>query len=112
MNQEFLAILKDVLVTRPDVKISHGGSGGACEKAKERPAPMKMLKNYIDNNQMRLYDFFCMMDKDKSMSLSIEEFVKGLEVRGCACFIRRMILTCLFKNQASDSLTLSELRLD
>lgn len=82
VNQEFLAILKDVLVTRPDVKISHGGSGGACEKAKERPAPMKMLKNYIDNNQMRLYDFFCMMDKDKSMSLSIEEFVKGLEETG------------------------------
>ena len=85
MNQEFLAILKDVLVTRPDVKISHGGSGGACEKAKERPAPMKMLKNYIDNNQMRLYDFFCMMDKDKSMSLSIEEFVKGLEVSVRLC---------------------------
>ena len=41
---------------------------------------MKILKNYIENNQMRLYDFFSMMDKDKSMSLTIDEFVNGLQV--------------------------------
>lgn len=62
------------------MKIIHGGSGGFNEKGKERPPPMKILKNYIENNQMRLYDFFSMMDKDKSMSLTIDEFVNGLQV--------------------------------
>jgi hypothetical protein len=81
VNQEFLAILKEIQASRTGLKISHGGSGGAAEKLKERPAPMKILKNYIENNQMRLYDFFSMMDKDKSMSLSIQEFVNGLQVR-------------------------------
>ena len=81
VNQEFLALLKEIQDGRPGIKISHGGSGGANEKPKERPAPMKILKNYIENNQMRLYDFFSMMDKDKSMSLTIQEFVNGLQVR-------------------------------
>ena len=80
VNQEFVTILKEIVETRPDIKISHGGSGGADDKTKERPPPMKILKNYIENNQMRLYDFFSMMDKDKSMSLSVEEFVNGLKV--------------------------------
>lgn len=82
VHQEFFAILKDILATRPNIKVSHGGSGGASEKPKERPGPMKILKNYIESNQIRLYDFFSMMDKDKSMSLSIEEFVKGLQETG------------------------------
>ncbi|XP_028396868.1 leucine-rich repeat-containing protein 74A-like [Dendronephthya gigantea] len=82
VNQEFLTILKEIEESRPDIKISHGGSGGANEKPKERPTPMKILKNYIENNQMRLYDFFSMMDKDKSMSLSIQEFVNGLQETG------------------------------
>lgn len=82
VHQEFFAILKDVQATRPNIKISHGGSGGTAEKPKERLGPMKILKNYIEDNQMRLYDFFCMMDKDKSKSLSIEEFVKGLKETG------------------------------
>ena len=80
MNQEFFTILREIQESRPGIKISHGGTGGASEKPKERPAPMKILKNYIENNQMRLYDFFSMMDKDKSMSLTIEEFVNGLQV--------------------------------
>ncbi|CAB4033578.1 leucine-rich repeat-containing 74B-like, partial [Paramuricea clavata] len=66
VNQEFLALLKEIQDGRPGINISHGGSGGANEKPKERPAPMKILKNYIENNQMRLYDFFSMMDKDKN----------------------------------------------
>lgn len=82
MNEEFLRLLKEIQAGRPDVKILHGGMGGANEKANERPAPMKILKNYIENNQMRLYDFFSMMDKDKSMSISIPEFVSGLQVGG------------------------------
>ncbi|XP_046841002.1 leucine-rich repeat-containing protein 74B-like isoform X2 [Xenia sp. Carnegie-2017] len=82
IHEEFLKLSKELEETRPGIKIIHGGSGGFNEKSKERPTPMKILKNYIENNQMRLYDFFSMMDKDKSMSLTIDEFVNGLQETG------------------------------
>lgn len=50
-------------------------------KPKARPAPMKILKNYIDDNRMRLLDLFNTLDKDKSMSLTVQEFAEGLKVR-------------------------------
>ena len=43
---------------------------------------MKVLKNYVKQNRMRLFDFFSMMDKDKSMSLTVSELVNGLRETG------------------------------
>ena len=62
------------------MKISHGGKGGAAFKPKERPTPMKILKNYIEDNKMRLLDLFNTLDKDKSMNITIKEFADGLQV--------------------------------
>lgn len=66
----------------PSLKVLHGGAGGAHGKGDTRPKPMKVLKDYVKNNRMRLFDFFSMMDKDKSMSLSITEFANGLKETG------------------------------
>ncbi|EDO31478.1 predicted protein, partial [Nematostella vectensis] len=82
VNNDFLQLCGEVIAARPNVKITHGGSGGALHKPKGRPAPMKILKNYISDNRMRLLDFFNTLDKDKSMSLTIKEFVDGLKETG------------------------------
>ena len=42
----------------------------------------KVLREYIKNNQMRVFDLFKSLDKDKSMSISIPEFVAGLQQTG------------------------------
>ena len=63
------------------MKIRHGGTGGAPFKPKGRPTPMKILKNYIEDNKMRLLDLFNTLDKDKSMNITVKEFADGLKVR-------------------------------
>ena len=66
---------------RPNMKINHGGTGGAAFKPKPRPSPMKILKNWIEGNEMRLLDLFNTLDKDKSMNITVKEFADGLKVR-------------------------------
>ena len=41
---------------------------------------MKIVKNYIENNRMRLLDLFNTLDKDKSLSITVKEFADGLKV--------------------------------
>jgi len=75
-------ILGKLASERAELKVYHGGLGGAPQKAAERPKPMKVLRDYIKNNQMRVFDFFKSLDKDKSMSISIPELVLGLKETG------------------------------
>lgn len=42
--------------------------------------PMAMVKDYIEEEGLRLMDFFKLMDKDHGGSISREEFVEGLQV--------------------------------
>lgn len=80
VNNDFIELCKEVQHLRPKMKISHGGAGGAVSKPKPRPTPMKILKNYIEDNKMRLLDLFNTLDKDKSMNITVEEFADGLKV--------------------------------
>lgn len=80
VNNDFVELCKEVKHLRPNMKISHGGTGGAAFKPKPRPTPMKILKNYIEDNQMRLLDLFNALDKDKSMNITVKEFADGLQV--------------------------------
>ena len=82
MNSDFYELLRELSDLFPELTVLHGGAGGAHGKAKPRPKPMKVLKDYIKSNQMRLFDFFSMMDKDKSMSISVTEFANGLKENG------------------------------
>ena len=82
MNDEFITILNQLKTERTELKVYHGGLGGAPQKAAERPKPMKVLRDYIKNNQMRVFDLFKSLDKDKSMSISVPEFVAGLKETG------------------------------
>ena len=80
VNNDFLALCKEVQHVKPNMKISHGGTGGADFKPQTRPTPMKILKNYIEDNKMRLLDLFNTLDKDKSMNITVKEFADGLKV--------------------------------
>eukprot|EP00795_Rhopilema_esculentum_P015564 gene15564-6829_t len=82
INDEFYGLLREISDLHPKLKVVHGGAGGAHGKADQRPKPMKVLKDYVKNNRMRLFDFFSMMDKDKSMSLTLAEFANGLKETG------------------------------
>lgn len=82
VNNDFIELCKEVQHLRSNMKISHGGTGGADFKPKARPTPMKILKNYIEDNQMRLLDLFNTLDKDKSMNITVKEFADGLKETG------------------------------
>ena len=43
--------------------------------------PQELVKEYIENEGLRLIDFFKLMDSDNSGSISRDEFVVGLTVR-------------------------------
>ena len=81
MNNDFIEHFKEVQQARLHMKISHGGTGGAAFKPKARPSPMKILKNWIEDNQMRLLDLFNTLDKDKSMNITVKEFADGLDMQ-------------------------------
>ena len=42
--------------------------------------PMAVVKNYVEEEGLRMIDFFKQMDADGSGSISHEEFVEGLSV--------------------------------
>ena len=44
--------------------------------------PMTLVKEYIENEGLRMLDFFKQMDRDGGGSISRAEFVEGLEVNG------------------------------
>lgn len=42
--------------------------------------PMAIVKNYIEEEGLRMLDFFKQMDKDHGGTISKEEFIEGLSV--------------------------------
>ena len=52
--------------------------------------PLTLLYEHVKNSNLRLWDLFAQFDKDKSLSISREEFQNGMKVRdgrvvsGCA----------------------------
>ena len=96
-----MELCKEVQQLRPDMKIRHGGTGGAPFKPKNRPTPMKILKNYIEDNKMRLLDLFNTLDKDKSMNITVKEFADGLKVRSLSDLFSNMDCRCILANRTT-----------
>lgn len=53
--------------------------GDTANKLNPR-SPQALVKEYIEHEGLRMIDFFKLMDKDKSGSISRDEFVVGLTV--------------------------------
>ncbi|XP_074643963.1 uncharacterized protein LOC141900812 isoform X3 [Tubulanus polymorphus] len=81
VNQDFHDIYKQVKENLPELTCKLG-SDGMPEKPKFRVHPMIKLKNYIEKQDLRLVDVFNKWDKDKSMSVTVEEFIAGVEETG------------------------------
>lgn len=80
ISEDIAKMIEELKQTRPELRITHGGLG-AVTKAKPRQDPMIVLKQYIEDRNLRLVDFFNQVDKDKSLSVSPDEFRRGLQVR-------------------------------
>ena len=82
VNKDCLSVLEEIELTRPDFKVIHKGAVGEFHKPPpEDVDPVKVLRQYIESKSLRIWDFFKQYDKDKSMSVSTEEFRKGIMVR-------------------------------
>ena len=79
---DLMDVLEELRKTHPGLKVSHGGLGGveARAESEKQKDPMVLVKQYIDRANLRLVDFFNSIDKDKSMTVTIEEFEVGLAV--------------------------------
>ncbi|XP_033106713.1 leucine-rich repeat-containing protein 74A-like isoform X2 [Anneissia japonica] len=83
VNKDFLELLQEIQEIRPEFRVIYKGAFGAFKKPeKEKPDPLKMLRDYIEKNNLRVWDLFKAYDKDKSMSVSNEEFKKGINASG------------------------------
>ncbi|EDV20179.1 uncharacterized protein TRIADDRAFT_61310 [Trichoplax adhaerens] len=72
-------VMKSMKETHPDLKFIYGGGGAQLgRKGQPKRRPMQILREYITDQKMRLIDFFFALDKDKSMSITRDEFRTGI----------------------------------
>jgi len=51
------------------------------DRSASQADPMTKLRKYIEDNNLRLVDFFNQFDEDNSMTVTRDEFQRGVEVR-------------------------------
>uniref|UniRef100_A0A8C3RLW8 Leucine rich repeat containing 74A n=1 Tax=Chelydra serpentina TaxID=8475 RepID=A0A8C3RLW8_CHESE len=79
VNGSFLKLLDVVCQVHPELDVIYGGVRGfISKKPEQRPDPMKLIQNYLDERKLRLWDFFRNMDKDGSMKIPVAEFRKAM----------------------------------
>ncbi|XP_031572128.1 leucine-rich repeat-containing protein 74A-like [Actinia tenebrosa] len=72
-----------------DLKVITGGIGG-YKRPKEMPPGMRILLDFVQDNRLRLIDWFNQFDKDQSGGISREEFRKGLKETGLVMTTRQL----------------------
>lgn len=82
LNQDFHDAENNVRKTGRNVKFIH--ENRIKEKVpKDLTDPRKLLKKFLDDNGIHRLDLFDFIDADASMSISVEEFKKGLKAAKC-----------------------------
>ena len=69
-----------VVLTDTSPPASRSISVGNSSQGINPRSPHALVKEYIENEGLRMIDFFKLMDKDHSGSISRDEFVVGLTV--------------------------------
>ncbi|XP_072030834.1 uncharacterized protein [Amphiura filiformis] len=83
INSDCVAVLEEIQQMRSNFEMLHKGAVGKFAKPPvEEVDPVKVLHTYIESKNMRVWDLFRAYDKDKSMTVSHEEFKKGIEASG------------------------------
>ncbi|XP_013389969.1 leucine-rich repeat-containing protein 74B [Lingula anatina] len=81
VNTDFLDLLKQVQETFPELKCHHGGME-IFEMPEIKVHPMVKIDRFLEEQNLRLIDFFCRFDEDHSMSVTHEEFAQGMRDSG------------------------------
>lgn len=90
--REFYAILEEVQKTRPQFKVQLGGFLNARDMCKAetkaqteawKKDPVLVFINFIEDMKVKVFDIFKLFDKDKSCTLTRDEFRIGLSKVGC-----------------------------
>lgn len=81
VNEDFHDLFEQLKEKLPDIKVIYGNQE-AKKKPKAMIHPMALLVRYLDDNNIRLADCFGKFDEDGSMTVTHEEFIKGIESIG------------------------------
>ncbi|XP_071785954.1 uncharacterized protein [Asterias amurensis] len=79
VNKDFVDLLEDLKRGRTNFLVFYKGAVGQFEKPAEKEAdPLKLLIQYIEKNNLRIWDLFKAYDKDNSLTVTREEFKNGI----------------------------------
>lgn len=76
-----MEVVENIQKSRPEFNVTYHGAIGQFEVLPdEEPSPVAVVQDYLRKNNLRVWDLFRAYDKDKNLSVSREEFKKGIEV--------------------------------
>ncbi|XP_014797184.1 PREDICTED: leucine-rich repeat-containing protein 74A [Calidris pugnax] len=79
VNETFIKLLDLVCQTRPELHVTYGHIEGCITKIpKLHPNPMKVIQNYLKENNLRLWDFFRNIDTDGNMKIPVAAFRRAM----------------------------------
>ena len=83
IDPDSIEAVNSLMTVTPDLKLTHGGymkeRQFSSNISKIRKELLQILRNYLEENRLRMVDLFNMWDKDKNYNLTREEFRKGVE---------------------------------
>ncbi|XP_047915708.2 leucine-rich repeat-containing protein 74A isoform X7 [Anser cygnoides] len=79
VNENFIKLLDFVCQTRPELDVIYGEVEGRISKIpKQHPNPMKLIQKYLNEHNLRLWDFFQKIDKDGNMKIPVTAFRRAM----------------------------------
>ncbi|XP_048805441.1 leucine-rich repeat-containing protein 74A [Lagopus muta] len=79
VNENFIKLLELVYQTRPELNVIYGEVEGCISKiSKQHPNPMKVIQKYLNEHNLRLWDFFRKIDKDGNMKIPVSDFRRAM----------------------------------
>lgn len=90
MERHFELELEEIQASGRPLEVLHGGlvmQGDVYLQNGKRKKPLlgdplQLLFEHVKNSNLRLWDLFAQFDKDKSLSISRDEFKNGMKVCG------------------------------
>ncbi|XP_069475220.1 leucine-rich repeat-containing protein 74B isoform X2 [Ambystoma mexicanum] len=82
VNKEFEDLYNTLKSLLPNLTVQHGGNTVLFKKDKFKTDPLTKLKNYLQEKNVRLVDFFENVDEDNSTLITRLEFQQGLMKAG------------------------------
>ncbi|KAF0044448.1 hypothetical protein F2P81_003606 [Scophthalmus maximus] len=80
VNENFVHLLEATCQEHPGLDVQYGGVGGfIAKKPPKRVDPMKVIQDYLDQQKLRLWDFFRNIDKDGTMRVPVADFRKAVQ---------------------------------